>query len=353
MKVLVAAHSPCGSGSDTTIRRIAAHIESSGHSVLFAADHGDPGTVSRLARRHRVDAMIGTHALLCARSFRDEGPPYVVVFGGTDLNEYALDPPSLEAMGRAVNRAAGLVAFTTDFVDRCLALWPHVRDRLRHVPQGVHTEPSRSFSLKERLRLPSDARMLLLPSGLRPVKDPLLLLRCVSRWHQEDPRIHLVIAGLTYDQEFAGIVRRRCAASSGLHYIGVLRRADLQAAMLESTAVLNTSLSECSPNALLEAMRLGCPVVARDIPGNTCLVRHEATGLVFDDPEGFRRQVHRLLDDPPLARRLGRQAQRYTVSAHSMEAERTAYARLIGDLAHYPGRDDLVVSHATTDGRDA
>ena len=57
--------------------------------------------------------------------------------------------------------------------------------------------------------------------------------------------------------------------------------ADLHAAMREATAVLNTSLSECSPNAILEAMHLGARSWCAISPGNTCVVQHDLTGLVF------------------------------------------------------------------------
>ncbi|MFJ6610153.1 glycosyltransferase [Streptomyces sp. NPDC091289] len=333
MKLLAVLHSPAGSGSATTILRIAGHLRKAGHSVLLAPDPGDPEALAALAHSHDIDMLIGTHALICAASFSATGLPYVIVFGGTDLNEYALDPEALATMTHTVDRAAALVAFNADFVRRCLKLWPHVRERLHHIPQGVETRPERDFSMRRWLGLPPESELLLLPSGLRPVKDPLMLVDCVRRWHEADPRIHLIIAGLSYDAEFEGIVRRRCSAGPGVRYVGPLPRGLLHAAMRESTAVLNTSLSECSPNAVLEAMRLHCPVVVRDIPGNTCLVRHGETGLVFDRPEEFRDHVQRLIDDPRLRAELGREAAKCALAAHGPRVEYTAYASVFDALA--------------------
>lgn len=352
-------HSPPGSGSDTTIRRIAAHLTGSGHSVLLTPDPGDPRQLAHLARRNGIDAMLGTHAYLCGQTFADSDLPYVIVFGGTDLNEFTEDPQAMAVMTEAVDRAAALVAFNHDFVDRCLTLWPRTKDRLHHIPQAVQVRPARFYSLRHALDLPRDARVLLLPSGLRPVKDPLLLTREVSQWHQEDPRIRLVISGVSYDEDFEDIVRRRCARSPGVDFIGPLRRDHLLAAMRQSTAVLNTSLSECSPNAVLEAMALGCRLLVRDIPGNTCLVRDGHNGLVFADPRHFRHQVQRLLDDPALGARLGREAARTVRRGHSPEAERAAYAAVFGRLAAVrpqPRTGGLPVRHpvqATPGGGDA
>lgn len=331
MKLLALLHGPPHTGSDTTIRRIAAHLVGYGHSVDLVPEPAEPAELAQLAEAHGAAALIGTHAFFSGRAFLHADLPYVLVFGGTDLNELSEDTESFAVMTRAVEQAAGLVAFNEDFVRRCLALWPQAAGKLRRIPQGVHTRPSR-FSLRGQIGLAPDAKLLLLPSGLRPVKDPLFLLSCVRQWHLEDPRIHLVIVGVSYDPDYEEIVRRRCGPGPAARYLGTLPRADLHAAMLESTVVLNTSTSECSPNAVLEAMHLGCRVAVRNIPGNTSVVEHGVTGLVFDDPEDFRRQVQRLLDDEQLGHRLAWRAQRFVRRAHDLRSERVAYADLVDRL---------------------
>jgi glycosyltransferase involved in cell wall biosynthesis len=340
MRVLGLLHSPSGSGSDTTIRRIADHLAQRGCTVLLTPDPEDARSLEQLADRHKADGFIGTHAYLSARSFIGTTRPYVVVFGGTDLNEYVHDNDCRELMAKTVRNAAGLVAFTGDFVERCTTLWPDAASRLHHIPQGVDAlaRPSTDFSLTRLLGLPEDARIFLLPSGLRPIKDPLLLVDCFRRWHAEDSRIRLIIAGLTYDEDYEEMVMRRCVGPSGVRYIGALARADLLAAMAQSTAVLNSSVSECSPNALLEAMHLGRPVLVRNIPGNTCVVQDGRTGLVFDGPSDFRPKAQRLLADPTLARGLGCEAARYVRQAHSMAAERSAYDHLVRQALRAPQR---------------
>src|SRR5215470_13484732 len=290
MKLLALLHGPAASGADTTIRRIADWLSASGHPMSLVHEPADPGELARVARGHGVLALVGTHALHSGRPFLDVGLPYVLVLGGTDLNEYALEPEYYALMTEAVEGAAGLVAFNEDFVRRCRSLWPQAADKVRLIPQSVRTSPS-AYSLRRALGVDRDAKLLLQPSGLRPVKDPLFVVDAVKRWHEEDPRIRLVIAGVSYDEDFEGIVLRRCGSGPAVRYVGPLAREDLHAAMIEASAVLNTSLSECSPNSLLEAMDLGCPVVVRDIPGNTCLVEDGVTGLVFADPDGFRTQV--------------------------------------------------------------
>jgi len=59
------------------------------------------------------------------------------------------------------------------------------------------------------------------------------------------------------------------------------------------------------PNAVLEAMAAGLPVVASDVPGNGDLVREGETGFLVGSEGELLERCQRLLDDAPLRRRLG------------------------------------------------
>jgi len=332
LRFLALLHSPPASGSDTTIRRIISHLRALGHSVILQPDPADPAELARLAGKHDADALIGTHAFLSGRSFYRSGLPYVLILGGTDVNELAGDPDCLETMTRALKGAASVVVFNEDFRNRCLTTWPDVEDKIRHIPQGVRTFPS-EFSLRKYLALPADSLIFLLPSGLRPVKDPLFLAGQFSRWHRKDPRITLVIAGLAYEPGYQELALRRIGAADGLHYAGALAQPDLHAAMREATAVLNTSLSECSPNAVLEAMNLRRPVMVRDIPGNTCLVEHERTGLVFSSPAEFEALARRLTGDPAYGFWLAARGREFVERRHGLASECAGYAEVIAQMA--------------------
>lgn len=37
-----------------------------------------------------------------------------------------------------------------------------------------------------------------------------------------------------------------------------------------------------------QAMDLGVPVLARDIPGNAVIVKHEVTGLLYSSPQVYK-----------------------------------------------------------------
>src|SRR5690606_39363372 len=51
--------------------------------------------------------------------------------------------------------------------------------------------------------------------------------------------------------------------------------------MAISDVLVHASHREGFPNVLLEAGAISCPIICSDIPGNTDLVSHQKTGLVY------------------------------------------------------------------------
>lgn len=80
----------------------------------------------------------------------------------------------------------------------------------------------------------------------------------------------------------------------------------------KASLFLLTSYSEGISNALIEAMALGLPVIATDVPsgGTQELIRHEENGLIIPtgDEKALKEAMDRLLSDREFAARLGEQA---------------------------------------------
>ncbi|MPY89660.1 MAG: glycosyltransferase [Luteitalea sp.] len=332
LNVLVLGCLTDATGNAVTAPRIARHLEPE-HRVVLADARAfrSPSELHTLVRHERIDAAIGLHALLAGPLMLAADVPYALVFGGTDLYE-PVHNLHMRQMSQAVASAECLVAFSPENQARAESLWPSAVGRVRCIPQAVEVEVDEGYSLRRTLGLADDDVLLLLPAGLRQVKDPLHLIEAVVAWHRTDRRVHLVLVGAALEPWYADHVLGRVATSAGVHYVPSLPRARFLAAVCEAAVVLNTSLGEGMCGVILEAMQLGTPVVARRNPGNAAIISHGRTGLLYETPQDFVRQTNSLLANKPYRERIGEAARRYVDAVHAMAPERRAYLTLVRDL---------------------
>ena len=83
---------------------------------------------------------------------------------------------------------------------------------------------------------------------------------------------------------------------------------------------------DAMPNAVLEAMALGLPVVASDVPGNRDAVKHGVTGFLVKSEVELLERCQQLLDDEPLRRKLGAAGRERVTREFSRE-------RMLGELS--------------------
>ncbi|MFL5319785.1 MAG: glycosyltransferase, partial [Myxococcaceae bacterium] len=242
---------------------------------------------------------------------------------------YALQ---LRQMTKAVEGAALCVAFSHSNGERAQELCPMVRGKLRCIPQAVDVGGAQAFNLRGALGLDGAARVVLLPTGLRRVKDPTFVVEAMAAWHEEDPSVHLVVCGAELEPGFAEQARAALTGRRGIHFVGPLSRSVLLSAMRQADVVLNTSVSEGMCGALMEAMAVGTPVLARRNAGNRSLITHGINGFLFDTPAEFRQLAQRLLDSPGSAQLLRQHARGRIEREHSVEREKFQYLGVAASL---------------------
>jgi glycosyltransferase involved in cell wall biosynthesis len=101
----------------------------------------------------------------------------------------------------------------------------------------------------------------------------------------------MIIAGVEQDQTYAEELKKLAREEAGIRVLPSLSAERMGAAYIDADVVLNTSYSEGSSPTILEAGILGRPVVASRVPGNTALIKHKETGLLFGDEEEMARCV--------------------------------------------------------------
>lgn len=88
------------------------------------------------------------------------------------------------------------------------------------------------------------------------------------------------------------------------------------------------------PNAVLEALAAGLPVLANDSGGTSELVIHRRTGLLVQDcdPQTIAAGLAQLFSDPVLAMRLSKAGRAHVTRRFSMKRMTDAYLRLFRSM---------------------
>jgi len=135
---------------------------------------------------------------------------------------------------------------------------------------------------------------------LESVKGHDFLLRAARDVHARHPNVRTFLVGAS--------VPRGAQAPSGVRFLGFRR--DVYSVLKRMDVFCLPSLSEGLPNALMEAMSVGCACVASRVGGVPCLLEQEKNGLLVEpgDPAALTAALERLVSDAGLRQRLGRAA---------------------------------------------
>ncbi|MGE3177091.1 MAG: glycosyltransferase family 4 protein [Vicinamibacterales bacterium] len=161
----------------------------------------------------------------------------------------------------------------------------------------------------------SDAATLVTVANLRPEKGHGVLLRALAAILSHAPEVRLRLVGDGPERERLTALARALGVSHAVEFLG--HREDVPSLLASSGIAVVPSLSEAFPNAALEAMAAGLPVVASATGGLTEIVSDGRAGLLVppDDVAALAAALDRLLHDPALRRRMGT-AGRASVEAH-------------------------------------
>lgn len=201
------------------------------------------------------------------------------------------------------------------------------RDRIEIVHNAIRPDwaraarnPETAARLRGSLGIGPDTKIVLTVGRLSREKDQTTLIKAVHRLRRR-LKVRLLIVG-------GGPERRRIEEQ--IHRLGMESDVTLtgQQASAEpyygiaDVAVLS-SLSEGSPNALLEALAAGVPVVATRVGGIPEIVAHGESALLVEPGEidlMASSLLRLLVEDTGLAAQMASQGRRLVVERHSPEA---------------------------------
>lgn len=309
---------------------------------IFQRSVTDPRTLGELRRicdRFAPD-ILQTHAIKSHFLMRLSGlwkqRPWVAFHHGyttTDLkmrlynqlDRWSLRTPArILTVSRAFERqlvergvAASRIAVLHNSIDS---------DWLDALPAGAGPE------LRRRLGLSDSVRVLLTVGRLSHEKAHTDLIAAVKRLRELDPALpaHVIIVGEGPERARIEAAAREMGVAGSVTLAGQVD--DPRPYYAAADAVVLSSLTEGSPNALLEAMAAGVPVVATAVGGIPEIVADEESALLVPArrPAALAAAIARTLAGPEAARGRALRARALIESRHSPQA-RTRY---LADLYH-------------------
>jgi glycosyltransferase involved in cell wall biosynthesis len=308
------------------IEPFGAVLRSAGIAVQMLERLGpfDPTRVVRLARglrRREIDLVhsflidVNLYTLLAAKL---SGIGAVVT--SNLLSDFRRDPLR-RRLDRLAFLGAGRVWVNSERAARFTSEYFNVpSERIVAIRQGVDTDrfrPADREAARRRLGIPRGL-VLGTVASLREQKAPGLFLDIACALLRERPDLTVLHVGEGSLRE--AVEARLAKEPDARRFLLLGARDDVDQILPALDLFVLNSLYEGLPNAILEAMACGLPVVASDIGGCRELVRVGECGLLAPpgSPEGFVAACRSLLEDSTQREAMGKEARRLAVEEHSL-----------------------------------
>lgn len=153
-------------------------------------------------------------------------------------------------------------------------------------------------------------------------KNQPMLLRAFVEVHRKHPDYILKIYGGDSFDGTREILESIIAENNAQDYIKLMGASDaLEKELIDAAVYAFSSDWEGLPNALLEAMALGLPIVATDCPcgGPRTVMQNGVNGLLIPikDQKALEEGINKLIEDSEYAQRLGREARNIAQKANA------------------------------------
>lgn len=143
-------------------------------------------------------------------------------------------------------------------------------------------------------------------------KNTLFLIEVVRKVVEKIPNVKFYLLGVGYYspdlKEVQGLIKQY-ALEEKMEMIPWLPQKDTFEYMMNSDVYLTVSRYEGLPLSVIEAMSLGCPIVASDVPGNVDCVRNGQNGWLLPlKIEMFASKIVYLYSHPEERKEMGRRS---------------------------------------------
>ena len=283
--------------------------------------------IYRVVRRGRYD-IVHTHiskaGVLGRLAARLAGVPVVIHTYHGAVEEVAR-PGATGTLFRWVERSMArcsdrLLAVSADTARSCLAMGIGRDDQYRVIHNGIDLQRFANWRGAPPFALPSGATVVGVVGSLTAEKRVDVLIEAVEQLRVRIPDLHLFIVG---DGPLRGTLNR-LVAQRGLegctHLVGLVE--DVRPWLAHFDVLVAPSGSEGLPTVLLEALAMGCPIIASRVGGIPEIVQDGYNGALVTpgDPVALASALARLLGDDRQRMDMGRNGRSTATAKFGLES---------------------------------
>lgn len=200
-------------------------------------------------------------------------------------------------------------------------------------------KPEIDQSLRKKLNVPDTAVLGCCTAHIVRSKNIETLIKSIAKVSDA----YIIIAGAIRDDAYYEELQQLTVQLNLKDRVGFVGKYDNVNALLNISNffVLPTNKykghEEGCPVAVLEAMATGTPCIVSDVAGNTDLIEHEKSGLVFkaDNVDSLAYSIRELISKPTHAKVLSETAIDKIYSQHTIQHEAKAFEALYKTMMKY------------------
>jgi glycosyltransferase involved in cell wall biosynthesis len=199
--------------------------------------------------------------------------------------------------------------------------------KVRLVYNGIPSPPPGRArnEVRAQFGLPCDRPLIANVGRLADQKQQGILLRALV----ELPEVHLALVGDGELREQLAAEAKQLDVAARVHFLGEIPVETAHEVISSSEVFAFPSKFEAMPIALLEAMCMGVPIVASDIPANREVLVNAGSLIASGDPGEYARAIRGILEDATLSARYVALA-RARSSQFQLQTMVTGYEQLFG-----------------------
>lgn len=170
----------------------------------------------------------------------------------------------------------------------------------------------------------------------RPEKAHEVLLAAISRLRGDWPDVEVWLAGDGPREPALRALAHELKIADAVRFLG--HRDDVPELLAQCDVFVLPSRIEAAPNAVLEAMASGLPVIASRVGGVPEAITHGVNGILVhpDDPDALAGALGSLFADPSSAERIGRAGRSHVESNYSFDRMVSSFEQLyLAELARH------------------